>query len=69
MKLEQISVNLSQHSLTHLSSSELKKVKFDKDGFGPGFMKYVEDYCSENGFEIINAETAGITRNYHLVKK
>ncbi len=69
MKLELIAVNLTARTLSHIDSSKMKKVEFKKDGFDPAFIRYVEDYCTENGFEIVNAETAGIVRNYHLIKK
>jgi hypothetical protein len=73
MKLEQITVNLTAHTLNHLGSSGFikrkEKLGKDDDEFVRGFFRYIEEYCSKNGFEVINAETAGITRNYHLVKK
>ena len=69
MKLETITINMMQHTLSHLSSTDYNKVEFEKKGFGPGIMKYVEDYCTKNGFEIINAETPNNMRIYHLIKK
>ncbi len=69
MKLETITINMMARTLGHLSSSDYKKVEYEKKGLGPNILKYVEDYCTKNGFEILFAETSGNIRIYHLIKR
>ena len=69
MKLESITINILRRSLTHLRSSGMTKAEFDKKDFGPEIMKYAEEYCTKNGFDIINCETHSNMRVYHLIKR
>ncbi len=69
VKLETIAINIMGRSLTITSSTGTTKADFQKDNFGKEVMKYIEDYITRNGFEVINAETNGNIRLYHLIKK
>ncbi len=68
VKLETIAINILARSLTITSSSGTTKADFKKENFGKEIMKYIEDYITNNGFEVINAETDGNVRLYHLIK-
>ena len=68
VKLETIAINIIGRSLTITSSSGSTKADFKKEYFGREIMKFIEDYITKNGFEVINAETTGNIRLYHLIK-
>ena len=68
VKLETIAINIIGRSLTITSSSGSTKADFKKENFGREIMKFIEDYITKNGFEVINAETTGNIRLYHLIK-
>jgi len=69
MKLETISLNILRHSLNHGTSSGVTKMELEKKNIFPATMKYIEDYCTKNGFEIINVSVEGNIYIYHLMKK
>ena len=69
VKLETIAVNILGRSLSITGSSGVTKTDFEKNNYGPTLMKFIEDYITNNGFEVINAETVGNIRLYHLIKK
>ena len=69
MQLETLTINMMQRTLGHLTSSGYESIKFDKDGFGPATLKYVEDMCNKDGYELFHAETNGNFRIYYMIKK
>lgn len=69
MKLEQITVNLAAQYLNHISTSEAKRVDLNKKSVMVDALKYIEDYCTKNGFELLSPMIIGSTYTYHLVKK
>jgi len=68
MKVESIAINLLNRSMYHSTSSGINKTKFEKKGFFPEVLAYIEDYVTKNGFDIINVTGENI-RIYHLIKR
>lgn len=68
MKVESIAINLLNRSMYHSTSAGVNKTKFEEKVFFPKVLAYIEDYCTKNGFEIINVTGENI-RIYHLVKR
>ncbi|MHA2398616.1 MAG: hypothetical protein ACXADU_06980 [Promethearchaeota archaeon] len=68
MKVESIAINLLNRSMYHSTSSGVNKTKFEEKAFFPQALAYIEDYCTKNGFDIINVTGENI-RIYHLVKR
>jgi len=69
MKVEIISLNILAHSLNHATSSGGKSMKFDKNEFFSSSLKYIEDYITKNGFDIINVHGSDQMYVYHLIKR
>ncbi|MFW9822266.1 MAG: hypothetical protein ACFFE4_05000 [Candidatus Thorarchaeota archaeon] len=68
MKVESIAINLLNRSMYHSTSSGVNKTKFEEKAFFPKVLAYIENYCTKNGFDIINVTGENI-RIYHLVKR
>ncbi|MFW9773278.1 MAG: hypothetical protein ACFFBY_11865 [Promethearchaeota archaeon] len=70
MKIETITINLLAHSMSHASSSGVKTLKFEKKkGFYQEFLTYVEDYMTENGFDLVNVHGSEQMYVFHLIKR
>jgi hypothetical protein len=69
MKVEQISVNFLTHTLVHNFTSEAKKIELNKKSMVQDVLKYLEDYCTRNEFELLPPMIEGSFYIYHLVKK
>jgi hypothetical protein len=69
MKVEIISLNILAHSLSHATSSGGKAIKFDKNEFFSNSLKYIEEYITKNGFDIINVHGSDQMYVYHLIKR
>ena len=69
MKLEQITISLMGHYLNHISTSEAKRIDLDKKTMMIDALKYIEDYCTKSGFELLAPTIEGSIYTYHLVKK
>ena len=68
-KLVTIFINILKREVSVTSSSGVEKVEFDKQNYGPAVMKFIEDYITENGLDVINAESTGNFRYYYLIKR
>jgi hypothetical protein len=68
VKVEYISVNLLARSMTHAKSSGVETTKYEKKGFFPKVLAYIEDYITKNGFDIINVHGDNLLI-YHLIKR
>ena len=69
MKLEQINISFITHTLTHTSTSEVNKIDLNKKSAVQDALKYIEDYCTRNEFELLPPMIEGSFYIYHLVKK
>ena len=54
----------------HTSSSGITTTKYDKKegGFYDKVLKYIEEHCTKNGFEIINVHGSDRMYIFHLVQ-
>lgn len=69
MKIETISINLLAHSLSHASSSEVKKVEFEKKGFYQNALAYIEEHMTKNGLDLVNVHGSEQMYVFHLIKR
>ncbi len=69
MKIEVITLDFIKHSIVHVSSSGSKTIELDKKTLLADAMKYIENYCSEMGFEVLAPLRDATAYVYHLVKK
>ncbi|MFX1354838.1 MAG: hypothetical protein ACFE8V_14375 [Promethearchaeota archaeon] len=69
MKIETITINFLARSMSHASSSGVKKVKFEKKGFYQEFLTYLEDYMTTNGFDLVNVHGSEQMYVFHIIKR
>ena len=68
MKVEAITINLLNHTLYHAKSSGIDKMELEKKGFFSSALGYIEEYCTKNGFDIVNVHGSN-NRVYELIKR
>ena len=69
MQIEMISINVLASHLNHATGSGVTQVKLNKKTMYPEAIKYVEEHCNKNGFEVLNFIGDGNAHYYCLVKK
>lgn len=55
--------------MTHATTSGVTKIELDKKDMYSEVLKYIEDHCNKNGFEVLNFIGDGKTHYYCLIKK
>jgi hypothetical protein len=68
LKTEIISVSKLTRSLLHITSTEVKEVRFDKDTLYQEAVQYIDQYVTQNEFRILNASSEPTGFMYFLVK-
>ncbi|MFW9822312.1 MAG: hypothetical protein ACFFE4_05230 [Candidatus Thorarchaeota archaeon] len=61
-------MNLLNQNLYHAKSTDNYKIGFEKKGFFSATLGYIEEYCTKNGFDIINLYGSN-NRVYKLIKR
>jgi len=70
MKIETITINLMNHTMYHAKSSGIDKMELEKKGFFSAAIGFIEEYCTKNGFDIINVHSpSSNSRTYELIKR
>ena len=69
MKIDTISINLLARSLSHASSTEVKTMKLDKKGFYSEALTYIENYMTNNGYDLVNVAGSETVYVFHLIKR
>lgn len=55
--------------MSHASSSGVKTMKFENKGFYQEFLKYMEGYMTENGFDLVNVHGSEQMYVFHLINR
>ncbi len=69
MNIETISINMMAKHMNHATTSGVTKIQLDKKNMYAEVLKYIDDHCNKNGFEVLNFAVDGNAHYYALVKK
>jgi hypothetical protein len=69
MKIELILLQSGAGMLYHSDSRETKEIKIDKKNSVPEALKYIEEYCTKAGFDLLSPEYGQFGIHFTLVKK
>ncbi len=69
MKIERILIHAGMGTLHHTDSQGDKEIRIDKKNCVAEGLRYIEEYCTKNGFELFDTFTGQSGIFFTLVKK